>query len=290
MPSIIRQLRVRQIRAATKILLAFEGLPCGARIMKAAARSPLSARALNAVLGYQRVFDSLTEAQAAAGPYACGGFEHEDYGKLHLSLSEVARPSDYAALFHLQPLIYEGVRIFDVGGNVGNLFYLYDRYLKLPQECVWQVFDLPIWVEAGRIEAKRRGEHRLLFTPRWEDASGADILIAAGSLHYFDPPLFAMVAKLARKPPYVLVNRTPFIEGPTKATVQDGFTHRAACILYNRTEIIEGFEALGYELVDSWKAWERSLKIPGLPECSADPYSGFFMQRTGAPSAAADSA
>jgi hypothetical protein len=38
------------------------------------------------MLGYHRVFDSLSEAVAAARPYAEGGFEHPDYAKLHMSL------------------------------------------------------------------------------------------------------------------------------------------------------------------------------------------------------------
>jgi putative methyltransferase (TIGR04325 family) len=281
MLSLIRRLRIKQITVTDRILSVFEKLPGGSRLMSYAANWPITAPLLNAMLGYRRVYESLREAQDAARPYADGGFEHPDYGRLHLSISQAPRPSDYAALFHMRGLNFDGARIFDVGGNVGNLFYLYDRYLNFPADCIWQVFDLPIWVEAGRNEAARCGETRLQFTAKWEDAAGADLLIASGSLHYFDPPLWEMVAGLASKPPYILVNRTPLIEGPTKATVQDGGTHRAACILYNRAQVIRGFEAAGYELADSWKAWERTLKFPGKPECSADPYSGLFLRQRG---------
>jgi hypothetical protein len=76
-------------------------------------------------------------------------------------------------------------------------------------------------------------------------------------------------------------NRTPLIDGPTKATVQDGGICRVACVLYNRTEFVTAFEAIGYEVVDSWKAWELSLKIVGKPESSAVPYSGFFFRLKG---------
>ena len=87
-----------------------------------------------------------------------------------------------------------------------------------------------------------------------------------------------MVARLPEKPSYILINRTPLIDGPTKATVQDGATHRVGCVLYNRTELVRAFEAIGYEVVDSWKAWELSLKLVGKPESSALPYSGFFLR------------
>jgi len=276
---LIKRIRERQIRITARAFIGAEKLPGGSRFMHTLAHSRLTAPLLNAALGYLRVFDSLQEAEAAARSYSGGGHEHPDYAKLHMAVSQEPRPSDYAALFHLRGLDLQGARIFDVGGNAGNLFYLYDRYLPLPGDCIWQVFDLPKWAEAGKKEAARRGEERLRFTVRWEDADGASVLLVSGSLHYFAPPLWQRIAALAAKPSFVLINRTPLIEGPTKATVQDAGICRVACVLYNRAEVILGFEAAGYELVDSWKAWERSLKRAGRPEASAAPYSGLFFRR-----------
>ncbi|MGH6793798.1 MAG: methyltransferase, TIGR04325 family [Methylocella sp.] len=230
------------------------------------------------MLGYHRVFNSLSEAAAAARPYAEGGFEHPDYAKLHMSLAELPRPSDYAALFHMRGLKLDRAKIFDFGGSTGNLFYLYDRYLDLPPDCTWQVFDLPAWVETGQNIAANRGEKRLRFTRKWEDAAGVELLIASGSLHSFDTPLSQMVAGLAEKPSHILINRTPLIDGPTKATVQDGGVVRVACVLYNRTELIAGFEAIGYEMVDQWEAAELSLVVIGKPEFSAASYSGLYFR------------
>jgi len=283
MSSTIRHLRVKQIRFTVRVLRAVEALPGGNRLMRRVATWPITVPILNAMLGYHRVFDSLSEAVAAARPYAEGGFEHPDYAKLHMALAEVPRPSDYAALFHMRGLILDGAKIFDFGGSIGNLFYLYDRYLGLPPDCTWLVFDLPVWVESGQNIAANRGENRLRFTRKWEDAAGAELLIASGSLHSFDTPLSQMVAGLPEKPSHILINRTPLIDGPTKATVQDGGTHRVACVLYNRAEFVTAFEAIGYEVADSWKAWELSLKIVGKPEYSALPYSGFFFRLKGRP-------
>jgi putative methyltransferase (TIGR04325 family) len=152
--------------------------------------------------------------------------------------------------------------IFDFGGSIGNLFYLYDRYLNLPPDCIWLVFELPAF----------------RFSRKWEDAAGAELLFASGSLHYFDPPLSQRVDGLPEKPSYIVINRTPLIDGPTKATVQDCGTHMGAVVLYNRAEFVTAFEAIGYEVVDSWKVWELSLKVVGKPEFSAFPYSGFFFR------------
>jgi putative methyltransferase (TIGR04325 family) len=278
MSSKIRLLRVKQIRFTARLLRAVEALPGGNRLMRRLATSPISAPILNAMLGYLRIFNSLPEAAAAARPYAEGGFEHPDYAKLHMLLAEVPRPSDYTALFHMRGLILDRARIFDFGGSTGNLFYLYDRYLDLPPDCTWLVFDLPVWLESGQNIAANRGENRLRFTRKWEDAAGAELLIASGSLHSFDTPLSQMVAGLPEKPAHILINRTPLIDGPTKATVQDGGTVRVACVLYNRTELIAGFEAIGYEMLDQWQAAELSLFIVGKPEFSAASYSGLYFR------------
>jgi putative methyltransferase (TIGR04325 family) len=272
---------MKQIRFTVRLLGAVEALPGGTRLMRGVATSPITMPILNAMLGYHRVFDSLPEAVAAARPYAEGGHEDPEHPKLHMSLADVPRPSDYAALFHMRGLIYHGAKIFDFGGSIGNLFYLYDRYLTLPSDSIWLVFDLPAWVELGRKVATNRGENRLRFTRKWEDAAGAELLIASASLHYFDTPLSQMVSELPEKPSHILINRTPLIDGPTKATVQDGGTHRVGCVLYNRAEFVTALEAIGYEVVDSWKAWELSLKLVGKLESSALPYSGFFFRLKG---------
>jgi putative methyltransferase (TIGR04325 family) len=251
--------------------------------MRRVANWPITASILNAMLGYHRDFNSFSEAVAAARPYTDGGFEHPEYAKRHMLLAGAPAPSDYPALFHMRGLILDGAKIFDLGGSIGNLFYLYDRYLNLPRDCLWLVFELPALVELGQNLATKRGENRLEFSRKWEDAAGAELLIVSGSLHYFDTPLSQMVSELPEKPSHILINRTPLIDGPTKATVQDGGIHRVACVLYNRTELVRAFEAIRYEVVDSWKAWELSLKLVGKPESSALPYSGFFFRLKGQP-------
>ncbi|MGB6493826.1 MAG: methyltransferase, TIGR04325 family [Methylocella sp.] len=277
----LRNLRAEQIRQTYRVLSGFERLPGGRPLLRRMAHWPITAPILDLLLGYLRVFDSLREAEVAARSYTEESHQNPGYSKYLMSLSEAARPSDYAMLFHMRAMTFKNCKIFDLGGNIGNLFYLYDRYLNLPPDCTWLVYELPAWVEAGEKLATDRGENRLRFTRKWEDASGADLLIASGSLYYFDTPLAKMVDALPKKPPHILINRTPLIEGPTKATVQDGRAWMVACVLYNRAELITAFEAIGYEVFDTWKAQEHFIKIIGKPESSALACSGLFLRLRG---------
>ena len=66
-------------------------------------------------------------------------------------------------------------RIFDVGGNVGNLFYCYPQFASLPPDLLWTVLDLPDIVTAGRQLAAQREANALRFTERFADGDGADL-------------------------------------------------------------------------------------------------------------------
>jgi len=140
----LQHFRVKQIRFTARLLGCVEEFRGGNRLIRTLAHWPLTAPILNALLGYLRVFDDLPQAVAAAEPYSGGGHLCSLIGTLHLSLSESPRPSDYAALYHMQGPIAGWSKIFDLGGNVGNLFYCYKRYLNLPPRLVWQIYDLPM--------------------------------------------------------------------------------------------------------------------------------------------------
>jgi putative methyltransferase (TIGR04325 family) len=137
-------------------------------------------------------------------------------------------------------------------------------------------------VERGRAIARDRGEARLLFTEDLYGASGHDVLLISGALHYFEFELADYVAGLAAPPEHVFVNRTPLVDGPAAATVQytyDGVM--VACRLLNRAELVSGMQRAGYRLADSWCAPELSIKLPFDPEYWVKEYSGLYFRRGG---------
>ncbi|WP_158554817.1 methyltransferase, TIGR04325 family [Methylovirgula sp. 4M-Z18] len=161
------------------------------------------------MLGYRRVYPTLDRAQSAVAPYANLGHQHPANIAEHFDLNITARPSDYAALFYVARLVPDLKAIFDVGGSAGNLFYCYQSYLDFRPDLVWTVYDLPEPIALGRALAAERGENRLVFTDDWQMASGCDLMLISGSLHYFEEPLASRLLRLPTKPRYILINRTP---------------------------------------------------------------------------------
>jgi putative methyltransferase (TIGR04325 family) len=181
-------------------------------------------------------------------------------------------------LFHLGRLPLEGLRVFELGGTMGNTFLLYDRYIGFPRTLRWTVHDLPGNLERGREFARRQGESRLQFADEPQGASGHDVLLVSGALHYFDFTLAGYLAGLAQRPKHVFVNRTPLVDARTAATVTYNHGVMVACRLLNRAELLAGMERLGYQLVDSWSAPENSIKLPYDREYWVREYSGLYCR------------
>jgi putative methyltransferase (TIGR04325 family) len=262
-----------------------------ARPARAAARLPLVRSAfrllralpggtalLNTVLGYQRVYATLPEAQRALAPYANFGHQHPDAVTLHINLNVTARPSDRIAFCHIEPLLAELRTVYDVGGNAGNLYFCYKNYLTFRPDLVWTVNDLPAPIAAGRALAVERGEYSLKFTDRWEEASGTDLMLISGALHYFEEPLASRLHRLKQKPRYILINRTPLTARPTVGAVQDAGTYQVACLLLNRDTLIQGLLEIGYNLLDSWRCEELNFTVPANPDYDVGAYSGLWFR------------
>ena len=98
-----RRLRVGQIKVAAKLIRVAGGSGVGEAAVRGVRRTRLGRAAMNAVLGYNRVFPTLIEAEIAVLPYANGGHQNSANAQMHLDLNVTPRPSDYAALFTWLP-------------------------------------------------------------------------------------------------------------------------------------------------------------------------------------------
>lgn len=237
-------------------------------------------------LGYRRSFRTLREAERAVEPYAKGG--HENPVNVAWHLDNLAATSDYAAFYYLRDRVPHVQRIFDLGGNVGNLYYRYRNYLPLRDDVTWTVHDLPENNSRGKALATSENVKGLEFTDDFGKASGVDLFIASGSLHYFETPLPELVEKLGRRPKYILINRTPMTDGPDFAVIQDVGKIRVACMLYNRAKLIADFRRLGYEVHGEWWVPEHGIPVLDRPSSSVRAYAGLWLEHESALSLARD--
>jgi putative methyltransferase (TIGR04325 family) len=278
-PSLLLRFRIFQIRALASFLNFLGNRSAGRKFITRLRSNPVTRTPLEMCLGFRRAFPSFAAAQACASKYIQAGHEHPDDVRFHTSMSETVRESDYAILFHLAPLASGLRRVFDFGGNVGNLFYSYQRKIEFPPVLLWTVYDLPVKKLLGEKLAAQHAETRIRFTNTLAEASGADVFIASGSLHYFEEPLHTILGSLEDLPKHAFINRTPCSSGPDLITVQDNRSYLVPCKLHSRTAVIAGMQALGYELQSEWPVYERRLLVPTHPDLCARTYSGFYFRR-----------
>jgi putative methyltransferase (TIGR04325 family) len=269
-------LRISQSRVTARILIVLGRSSLGRSFVCNLRKVPLATAALNWGLGFRGTFASLAEAEAYVGHYLPTGHAHPGEHELQVAKAETTRESDYPVLFFLSRSP-ELRTVFDLGGGIGNLFYVLDRHLRFPKELVWTIQDLPIKKQPALSFAKLKSESRVAFTDDFSAASGVDLFIVVGALHFFEQPLSDLLCTLDKLPKHVIVNRTPFSHAQDIVTVQDYGDWVFPCKLHSVTKLVSGMQLLGYELIASWPVYERKLNVPLYPEY-AEPYYGFYFR------------
>lgn len=229
---------------------------------------------------YRGVFASFDEAQASIPPSRTSGYDNDGSADLYRERTRRVFINDYPMIHWLGRFFGEGAStVFDIGGHIGIAYYAYRKYLDYPQALRWTVLDVPAVNAAGRRWADEHDAfRRLAFADDMSEASGCDILFAAGSLQYLRITLAGALEALPRKPRFLLLNSVPVHMRESYFTVQN---IGVACCPYRVTaerEFLGGLAALGYRLLDRWENPQRHCTVPFHPELSLDRYFGFAFR------------
>jgi putative methyltransferase (TIGR04325 family) len=251
--------------------------PCRA-VLAGVAGAPLGTRVLNAIGRPHGVYATFADGWAAARTENPVGHEDPCEIDVHLRHSEALRPSDYAALYWISHIHPQGPKVFDFGGNVGNLYYSYSPRLRRLGNIAWTVFDIPSVNDKGRAIAAENSAAALHFVDSAGACEADEILLVSGAFHYWEKDVSAFLRQFRDLPRHIVINRSPVHDTePSFITVQRTPSCAFPCRVWNAAELIASFEAKGYELIDRWRALELSLKLPLFPSLSVPHYSGFYF-------------
>lgn len=236
--------------------------------------------------GFRGVFETFEQAQQAIAQHLPVGYDQTAAHQYSARNLDQLDPSDRSLLPYLETALAESQRVFDLGGSVGRGYYAYQKYVEYPPNLQWQVCEVPSAVEAGNAIAQKRGITNLSFTTQQQAADGADVFITCGAPQYIQPSLAEILTSLTCQPCHLFIARVPFYDGPEYVTLQSILAskqpYKLATIcpykIQNRDQFINGLEALGYELVESWKN-DRICVIPFHPQRFVDGYHSFYFRR-----------
>lgn len=234
------------------------------------------ARGMNLFSGVYADFDQALAAVPRTKPI---GYDTPETGAMYQDRLSKVVDSDYAPMFWLRGILTPGTSVFDFGGHVGIAFHAYRRYFTFPERLTWTVCDVPAVVDAGRKLALDEKILELRFLSDYRESTGADVLIAFGSLQYLGPrQLSDMLAHFGDKPKHIVLNKMPIHEARSFVTLQNMSAAFCPYQVFKRGDFVKGITDLGYELVDSWTTTE-SLYIPYPSGYSVPRYSGFYFRR-----------
>jgi putative methyltransferase (TIGR04325 family) len=228
------------------------------------------------------IYPTWSAAHAAIPPDNRVGYDQEETKAVFSRVPTVrVRSADYPILLHLRNLLKPGMRVVDLGGNIGMAYYTALKYYSLPDPLEWVICDVPAVTETGQGVAQREGEKSkaLRFVNRIEDAGKADIFFSSGTLQFLEDPLPVVLKKLPELPRVVLINRIPTWDRKAIATIHDIGFCVAPYLIFNQNEWVESVEKLGYRLVDDWPCPESTFSIRFRPDLRLKSYHGFYFER-----------
>lgn len=114
------------------------------------------------------------------------------------------------------------LNVLDFGGAFGSFYFQHRKFLSKLQACRWAVVEQKHFVEFGRAEIQ---DNILKFYKTIDESlkQGAiDVVFVSSVLQYLDLP-YEVLAKLGQiKAPYLLIDRTPFIQDDQdRLTIQE---------------------------------------------------------------------
>ncbi len=227
---------------------------------------------------YRGIFQTYEQALAAIPITQKVGFDHSELAQEYReAFCYELLLGQYPVLFRLQQILTEGTTVFDFGGNIGVHFFVYEKYLQYPANLRWIVGELPALVAEGEKFAAQKRCSEITFTSDFKEANGADVFLASSSLHYVGE-LAPRLAQLPHKPKHILLNRSPFCEGSSFVTLQNGGTAFYPAYVFNRQQFQRSICDLGYELVDEWRDRTEPVAVPFHPEFSTLCYQGMYFR------------
>lgn len=209
------------------------------------------------------------------------GYDNKESASFYKQWMTTIRLSDYPVLYWLSRLVSQTHRLYDLGGHIGFLNYSYQKYLDLPDDYEWYVYDVPAVVEEGKTIAKQNNNNQLHFTTSHTPLSDANILLASGSLQYIKEDLPNILNSINIKNlSQIIINMTPMHPDKEFFTINSIGTAFCPYKIMHKESFLAVMKQSGWDLVDEWENSEKSCYIPFTDLPKKIKYFGFYFKKS----------
>ena len=239
-------------------------------------------------IAYRGVHNTAEAARERIGTGATDQYDHVNQLRRQNAESEIealGQPlvdTDYPLLFWLFRSYEPGLRVLELGGSLGQLFYGLHRRAPLPDDAVWTIAELPNAVEFGREIADQRGLS-FIESDQIGDAAPCDLFVTAGRFNMLrrnmKEDLPEILNNLQALPPQVIVHNTSMHLESEWWTRQNLGVVEVPYRIYSQSRMIEDMARLGYRQTAAW-GHERPVHIPFHLDLAVERYLGFRFELT----------
>jgi putative methyltransferase (TIGR04325 family) len=166
------------------------------------------------------------------------------------------------------------LNIMDIGGSLGSSYFQHRVFLDSLSQLNWCIVEQPGFVKEG-LESFKDG--RLHFFMTVEDCLKSfeiNVVLLSSVLQYLEKPYDLLIRLKAEKLKFIIIDRTPFIKGNDRITVQrvPPWIYKGSypCWFFNERKFINNFMT-DYKLVLKFSSLDKA-NIPSE-------FKGFILQK-----------
>lgn len=147
--------------------------------------------------------------------------------------------------------------VIDFGGALGSSYFQNIKFLAHLSELKWKVVEQRKFVDFGRAQVETGGLKFYYTIDECEKDGKPDAVILSSVIQYIESPYELLSAIAAKRPGYVIVDRTPFFdEGPDRILVQKVppqiYDASYPVRILNRGRFVD-FMSRGYDLFEDFE-------------------------------------
>jgi putative methyltransferase (TIGR04325 family) len=166
------------------------------------------------------------------------------------------------------------INILDFGGALGSTYFQNKKFIDSIEVVNWCIVEQPNYVNAG---LQNLQTERLHFFPSIDDCLNRyaiDIVLFSSVLQYLENPFELLEYFSLRQTEFIIIDRTPFLEGDNRITVQKVhpsiYKSTYPCWFFNKKRFLSYLES-NYKMILEYDALDKAnIKSE---------FKGFLFQR-----------
>jgi putative methyltransferase (TIGR04325 family) len=153
------------------------------------------------------------------------------------------------------------LKVLDFGGSLGSTYYQNKMFLDSISEVAWCIVEQPEFVKTGKEYFEDERLHFFCSIDECLKSFPVNVVLLSSVLQYLEEPYILIDQIKLRNIKYVIIDRTPFIEGTDRITVQKAnpriYKASYPCWFFNKKKFIDKL-SLDYNLVVEFDALDKA--------------------------------